>query len=171
MTAPRTADRSRHVAALAFLFATATFATPAGAQRLADLQSGTQLRFRVNGDPDSWLGGKFVGVKSDSLIIQTGTQLSIVPRDRIGTVEWRDRDASRWPRALTGAGIGAIVLGTVTAIAAYQDKQSCEARHGSWCGFGIILVAPAAGVGVLVGGGIGALLPVERWRGVDSPPP
>jgi hypothetical protein len=158
---PRHTSASFRCIAVAVLFL-ATAAPTAHAQRLSDMPSGTQLRFRANGDSTTWHRGTFIGVTSDGLAFQEATQLLVVPRDRIGTLEWRDRDASRRLHAV----IGGLLVGPALGLSYANEARKCT---GYFCPY-----VPAAAVGAagfLLGAGIGALLPVQRWHKVDQPLP
>jgi hypothetical protein len=139
----------------------------AGAQRLADLPSGTLLRVRMASTRD-WREGTFVAITPDSLALQGPEQLFAVPRGQIRALERRDRDASRTSHVLTGGAIGA--LAGVTVVIA--GMIHCEhGQQNDMCGVGVLFVPPAAAIGFAFGAIIGALPSVERWCPVELPHP
>ena len=149
-------------------------ATPAAqAQRLSDLPAGTRLRVRTDTDPQ-WHDGSFAGARSDSLAFQNYGEIFVVPRTRIQSLEWRQPDASRWKHAGVGGLVGGAILAGAVAIANVDNDREChdpQYRVQHVCAWDAAFTAIGGGLGFLVGAGVGALWPVERWRAVEQPIP
>lgn len=71
---------------------------------------------------------------------------------------------ARWTHTKWGAGIGALTV--TAAVVAYAVKCENKTGEGPGCGIAVIYTPWAAGLGSIVGGAIGAAMPVQPWKDV-----
>ncbi|MBZ5594395.1 MAG: hypothetical protein LAP39_19310 [Acidobacteriia bacterium] len=146
----------RAVAAL--LVAAFTLAgQPAGNwNNVKTLAAATEVRLEVSGQ---MVRGRLQGVTDNSVVLITSKGEETFARQQIARISQR-KSGHRGRNALIGAGIGA-GIGFVAAVATSQCPHGCI-DSGRFR-------AAGAGLGVVVGGLLGALLPTGGWRDVYKP--
>jgi hypothetical protein len=124
---------------------------------LKQLSPGQQIRVVLNSKKS--LKGQFQSITDDAIIVHASGADQTLSRPSVQQVSSR-RPGHRGRHALIGAAIGAGAgLGTGAAIDADCSPQSivCTGNKGK------AILTPVFG---LIGAGIGALLPANRWQEV-----
>jgi len=155
----RLIPRRLALAAAALIAATA-LAAPAAAQQAHVPESG-RVRLTLAGTRER-VAGRVLPSTPDSVMLSSADTLVVIPRSRITRVEVASGHGARriLPGMLIGLGAGVVVGGA--AGLACQDSD-CPAEMPVYLG------AAAGGVGMIVGGAIGALSRPLQWQDVDAP--
>ena len=151
----------RRLAAAFLLSGLSLTALADDATQLPSIATGTRVRVSAPEISTTRVVGTVRALDAKTLTVDVSgrSEPLIVPRDRIRQLEVSTGRRSRWTGALIGGLLGAAAgaaLGNSTASKNAYDIKSADQAGG-------------AVLGLLVGAGIGALIPPgERWQDVSS---
>jgi len=139
-----------------------TLAGPAAAQHARVPESG-RVRPTLAGTHER-IAGRVLPSAPDSVMLSSADTLVVIPRSRIARVEVPSGYGARHilPGMLIGLGAG-VLVGSVAGLAC-QDPD-CPAETPVYLG------AAVGGVGMIVGGAIGAFSRPVQWKDIDAPVP